>query len=277
MKNPDPSGDILPSVTAVANSVEALWNRLLEEAAAQARAEPLLSDYLQETILNCPSLEHSLAYLLSSKLDCGKGSIPPLEEHFIEIYKSHPELLQLLGRDLQAVFDRDSACDDYLMPLLFFKGFHALQIYRLSHQMYLNGRIFFAKLLQSRCCEIFCIDIHPAARIGSSIMMDHATGIVIGETAVVEDEVSIMQGVTLGGTGKEHGDRHPKIGRGVLISSGAIVLGNIKIGAGAKIAAGSVVLEDVAAHTTVAGIPAKTVGHPHSDSPAREMDHQLDE
>jgi serine O-acetyltransferase len=186
-----------------------------------------------------------------------------------------PGISQAVRADLEAVSERDSACRSLVTPFLFFKGFHALQAYRIAHWLWTQGRHSLALFLQNRISCIFAVDIHPAANIGKGIMFDHATGIVIGETAVVEDNVSIMQSVTLGGTGKEHGDRHPKVRSGVLISAGAKVLGNIEIGECAKIGAGSVVLKDVAPRTTVAGVPAREIGASPCVQPARDMNHHI--
>jgi serine O-acetyltransferase len=177
--------------------------------------------------------------------------------------------------DLTAVRDRDPACPDLLTPLLWFKGFQAVQIHRVAHWLWAHGRIHLARHLQSRSAEVFAIDIHPAARLGRGILIDHGTGVVIGETSVVEDDVSILQEVTLGGTGKAGGDRHPKIRRGVLIGAGAKILGNIEIGEGAKVGAGSIVLDPVEPFTTVAGVPARPVGARHTGMAALTMDHSL--
>jgi serine O-acetyltransferase len=182
---------------------------------------------------------------------------------------------EAIRNDLKAVVERDSACHELYIPFLYFKGFHSLQTHRVAHWLWTHGRESLALFFQNRMSTEFGVDIHPAARLGSGIMLDHATGLVIGETAVVGDNVSILQSVTLGGTGKDEGDRHPKIGDGVLISAGAKILGNIRVGAGAKVGAGSVVLEDVPEHTTVAGVPAKIVGKPLSDQPALDMDHDF--
>lgn len=177
--------------------------------------------------------------------------------------------------DIQAVNERDSACCSLVTPLLYFKGFHALQAYRIAHWLWRQGRKPLALFLQNRISSVFAVDIHPAARIGKGIMFDHATGIVIGETAVVEDNVSIMQSVTLGGTGKEAGDRHPKVRKGVLISAGAKILGNIEVGECAKVGAGSVVLKDVPPRSTVAGVPARIIGENRCLQPSRDMDHHI--
>ena len=198
-----------------------------------------------------------------------------LRELAIEAYRASPNLVETAEADLKAVFERDPACKGYVQPFLFFKGFQALQTQRIAHWLWGQGRETMAFYLQSRMSEIFQVDIHPATQIGSGVFIDHGTGIVIGETAVIGDDVSLLQGVTLGGTGAERGDRHPKIGRGVLLGAGAKVLGNIQIGDYAKVASGSVVLKPVPAHCTAAGVPARLVNCPTGEEPARSMDHTL--
>lgn len=190
-------------------------------------------------------------------------------------YRAEPSLVKVAEADLMAVFERDPACKGYVQPFLFFKGFQALQTHRVAHWLWGQGRETIAHYLQSRMSEIYDVDIHPATQMGSGIFIDHGTGIVIGETAVVGDDVSLMQGVTLGGTGAERGDRHPKIGRGVLLGAGAKVLGNIQIGDYAKVASGSVVLKPVPAGCTAAGVPARLMNCPTCDEPARSMDQTL--
>lgn len=252
---------------------ENIWKTLQNEAREQARIEPVLACFFEENILRHPSLEAALAHMLANKLAgsmLGRDALRQVLQSMLEASESIGKSLQ---RDLQAVLDRDCATQYYYQVFCFSKGFHALASYRAMHALWLQGQKHTALLLQSRMSAVLDIDIHPAARLGDGIMLDHATGIVIGETAVVGNDVSIMQSVTLGGTGKESGDRHPKIGHGVLISVGAIILGNITIGDGAQVAAGSVVLEPVPAHTVVAGVPAKVVGKPHSLKPALNMDH----
>lgn len=256
-------------------SPEQLWNTLLEQAQKQADCEPVLASFLYSTVLNHHSLESSLSFHLASILDCPTTSAMMLREVIEEAMTADSSIIAAVFADLNAIDTRDSACCSLLTPLLFYKGFHALQSYRIAHWLWQQGRKSLALFLQNRISMVFSVDIHPAAQIGSGIMLDHATGIVIGETAVVENNVSIMQAVTLGGTGKESGDRHPKVREGVLISAGAKILGNIEIGAGAKIGAGSVVLKSVPAHTTVAGVPAKRVGCPNTESPALDMDHKI--
>jgi serine O-acetyltransferase len=192
-----------------------------------------------------------------------------------EAFLSDPNIIESAMMDILAVQERDPAVEDYSIPLLYLKGFHALQIHRVAHWLWKQKRIPLALYLQNRSSVIFGVDVHPAATIGKGIMFDHATGVVVGETAVIEDNVSILQGVTLGGTGKQSGDRHPKIRQGVMIGAGAKVLGNIEIGVGAKVGAGSVVLESVPAHTTVAGVPAKIVGKPSCDMPSFSMEQNI--
>jgi serine O-acetyltransferase len=252
-----------------------MWERIRQEAIQHASEEPILASFLHATILNHTQLELALSFHLASQLDSSTASSLLLREVILEAFKSDSSISAAIRADLQAVEDRDSACHELYIPFLYFKGFHALQTYRVAHWLWEKGRESLALFFQNRMSAEFGVDIHPAARLGQGIMLDHATGVVIGETAVVGNNVSILQSVTLGGTGKDEGDRHPKIGDGVLISAGAKILGNIRVGEGAKVGAGSVVLEDVPAHTTVAGVPAKIVGRPASDQPALEMEHDF--
>jgi serine O-acetyltransferase len=252
-----------------------VWAALRNQAEAAARAEPALYSMLNSVIMQHSLLEDALSYQLARKLADYELEAMSLRELCEEAYAAAPELVRYAEADLKAVFERDPACKGYLQPFLFFKGFQALQTYRIAHWLLERGRDALAYYLQSRMSEIFQVDIHPAAKIGSGIFLDHGTGIVIGETAVVGDDVSMLHGVTLGGTGAERGDRHPKIGRGVLLGAGAKVLGNIKIGDYAKIASGSVVLKPVPAHCTAAGVPARLVNCPTCEEPARTMDHTL--
>lgn len=253
-----------------------IWQEIREETEKMVRDEPVLASFLYSTILNHQTLESSLSFHLANKLDSPTVSALLIREVIEEAFRADANIGKAVRCDLRAVRDRDSACDGYAEPFLFFKGFHALQAYRIAHWLWKQGREALALFLQNHISVGFGVDVHPAASIGYGILLDHATGVVIGETAVVGNNVSILQAVTLGGTGKEHGDRHPKVGDGVLISAGATILGNINIGCGAKIGAGSVVLKDVPPHTTVAGVPAKIVGHPTSDQPALDMDHDID-
>lgn len=255
--------------------MDTVWNLLREEAAAAAAREPVLSELIHSTVLHCHSLEDSLAHRISRKL--GQHAVSALYVHdlFLEAFAADPKIGEQVRCDIRAIVSRDPASRGFLSPLLYFKGFHALTSHRVAHYLWNHQREDLALYLQSISSQVFAVDIHPAARIGSGILFDHATGIVIGETAVVEDNVSMLHEVTLGGTGKERGDRHPKVRRGVLIGAGAKILGNIEIGEGAKIGAGSVVLAPVPPHTTVAGVPAKIVGKTGEANPAECMEHKL--
>ena len=250
-----------------------VWQQILEETTSHAAEEPMLASYLHATILNHRSLESALSFHLANQLDSPALSSLLLRDVMLDAFESDPAILEAVRADLCAVVDRDSACHELYIPFLYYKGFHALEAHRVAHSLWREDRRSLAMLIQNRMSSKFAVDIHPAARLGRGIMLDHATGLVIGETAVVGNNVSMLQSVTLGGTGKEEGDRHPKIGDGVLISAGAKILGNIRVGEGAKIGAGSVVLHPVDPHTTVAGVPARVVGRPGSEQPALEMDH----
>ena len=252
-----------------------MWIAIRTETQKAADNEPLLASFLHATILNHTTLENALSFILANKLASSTLLPISLMELISLVFNRDSNLGQSTRADLQAIKDRDPACRSYCNPLLHFKGFHALQSYRVAHWLWNQGREALAMTVQSRISEEFNVDIHPAARLGCGILMDHATGIVIGETAVVDDDVSILHNVTLGGTGKEKGDRHPKIGKGVLISTGATILGNVRVGEGAKIGANSVVLEDIPPHCTAVGVPAKICGRPHSPSPALEMNHRV--
>jgi serine O-acetyltransferase len=256
---------------------DAIWTEIRLEAERDAAREPILSGFLHDAILRQPSLEAALAGHLAAKLD---GPVMPaitLRDLILAAMQTDPAIGEAVRADLQAVMKRDPACRGYSQPLLYFKGFHSVQAYRIAHHYWRNGREPLALYLQSRISEVFAVDIHPGARIGKGIMFDHATSVVIGATAVIEDDFSMLHEVTLGGTGREGGDRHPKIRRGVMIGAGAKVLGNIVIGEGAKIGAGSVVLHDVPPHSTVAGVPAKVVSFPPESFPALEMDQSFDQ
>ncbi|MFN2286849.1 MAG: serine O-acetyltransferase [Chromatocurvus sp.] len=252
---------------------DAVWQRILEETASHAAEEPILASYLHATILNHRQLDQALSFHLANQLDSPTLSSLLLRDVMLDAFRSDPEILAAVRADLLAVLDRDSACTELYVPFLYYKGFHALEVHRVSHWLWKQGRKSLALFFQNRMTSKFAVDIHPAAHLGRGIMLDHATGLVIGETTVVGNNVSILQSVTLGGTGKEEGDRHPKISDGVLISAGAKILGNIRIGEGAKIGAGSVVLQPVPPHTTAAGVPARIVGQPECDQPALMMDH----
>src|SRR6201995_3426142 len=251
------------------------WAALRNEAGAAGQKEAALASLLAAVILNHRSLGAALSYQLARKLGDQELRAMSIREIAEEAYSSSPTLVEFAEADLRAVFERDPACKGYMQPFLFFKGFMALQTQRVAHWLWGEGRETLALYLQSRMSELFQVDIHPATRIGRGVFVDHGTGIVIGETAVIGDDVSMLQGVTLGGTGAERGDRHPKIGKGVLLGAGAKVLGNIVIGDYAKIASGSVVLKPVPAHCTAAGVPARLVNCPTCPEPARSMDHTL--
>jgi serine O-acetyltransferase len=253
-----------------------VWDSLRAEAERVATDEPSLKHLVVDVILSRETLAAALGARLARRLareDMPRSSMEPL---LTGVFEAHPEIVHGAGRDLLAMFERDPACFSPLEPLLFFKGFLALTTYRVSHQLWIDGRRWLALYLQSVASEAFAVDIHPAARIGCGILLDHATSFVVGETAIIEDDVSILHEVTLGGTGKEVGDRHPIIRSGVLIGAGAKILGRVEIGTGAKVGAGSVVLHDVAPHTTVAGVPAVVVGVATEENPAIEMNQKLD-
>ena len=263
--------DTQRSVTAV----DPVWDRITDEAQEAVRNEPLMGGLVHACILHHKTLEKALSYRISAKLTSNEMSMVVLRDIADQAYAEAPELVEAARADLMAVFERDPACHRLLQPILYFKGYQAMQAYRVGHWLWGQGRRDLAYFFQMRVSEIFGIDIHPAARIGKGIMIDHAHSIVVGETAVVGDNVSMLHSVTLGGTGKEEEDRHPKIGDGVLIGAGAKVLGNISIGNCSRVAAGSVVLSDVPACKTVAGVPARIVGEAGCDHPSVEMDQMV--
>lgn len=252
-----------------------IWREIQKEAEVNVRQEPILASFLHETILNHNTFQDALSFHLANKLDSPTLPSILLREVIQEAFNDDSLIVNQAVRDIKAVRERDPAAKSYSTPFLYFKGFHAIQSYRVANWLWKKARQSLALCLQSRMSEIFGVDIHPAARIGCGVLMDHATGVVVGETAVIEDNVSLLHSVTLGGTGKETGDRHPKVREGVLIGVGSKILGNIEIGAGAKVGAGSVVLSDVPAHCTVAGVPARIIGKPKVAKPALEMNHQL--
>lgn len=260
---------------ATISELDPVWARIKQEAEEAVRNEPLLGGLVHSSILYHGSIERALAYRISLKLASGELSEQIIREICDEAYEKDESLGLSARADITAVFERDPACHRYIQPVLFFKGFQAIQAYRVAHWLWNQGRKDMAYIFQMRISEVFGIDIHPAARIGQGIMIDHAHSIVIGETAVVGDNVSMLHSVTLGGTGKEEEDRHPKIGDGVLIGAGAKVLGNIKVGNCSRIAAGSVVLSEVPSCKTVAGVPARIVGDSGCDQPAMTMDQIL--
>lgn len=272
----DQSADVAEPETkgeACPVNMDMVWRALCDEAREEAQNEPALASYLFSTILAHKSLEDALAFVLANKLRSNVLLDSQLLEMFSAQYRKDVNLVKMAQADMQAVIDRDPACDKYLQIILFFKGFQAVQAHRVANALWRQNRRPLALLLQSRISEIFHVDIHPGATVGQGVMLDHATGVVIGETAVVGNNVSILHGVTLGGTGVKDGDRHPKIGDGVVIGAGVTVLGNITVGANSKIGAGSVVLQDIPPNCTAVGIPARLVGGPKKGSePSLDMD-----
>ncbi|QEY25046.1 serine O-acetyltransferase [Neisseria animalis] len=252
-----------------------LWQTIREETEAAAAAEPILASFLHQTVLRHGSLASVLAYHLSSKLSSPIMDARILYEMYLLALSEDSHIIGCVESDLKAVYERDPACDEYSLPLLYFKGFHAIQAHRINHWLYQNGRQTLAYFLQNRMSEVFGTDIHPAARFGHGIMLDHATGFVVGETAVLGNNISILHGVTLGGSGKESGDRHPKVSDGVMIGANASILGNIRIGENAKVGAGSVVVSDVPSSITVVGVPAKPVGRSNK-VPSADMNQNID-
>jgi len=258
-------------------SLDPVWTIIRGEAEAIVAREPSLAGFIYASVLNHETLEEAVASRVADRLDDAALGGDMIRHAFGELFRERPEIGEVVRVDLVAVRDRDPACNRLIEPLLYFKGFHAIQTQRLSHWLFEGSRQDFALYLQSRASEVFQVDIHPAVPMGRGIFIDHATGVVIGGTAVIEDEVSILQDVTLGGTGKERGDRHPKIRRGVLIGAGAKILGNIEVGHCSRVAAGSVVLKPVPPKTTVAGVPARVVGQAGCAEPSRTMDQLLRE
>ncbi|MCW1934315.1 serine O-acetyltransferase [Pararhodobacter zhoushanensis] len=267
----------MPETKPRLSQLDPVWQRICEEANQVVRDEPLLGGVMHNNLLHHATMERALAFRFALKLSSAEISEQILREIAEEAYETSPWLGEAARADIVAVHERDPACHRFLQPLMYFKGYQAIQAYRVGHWLWTTGRGDMALFVQMRISEMFGVDIHPAAQIGKGIMIDHAHSIVIGETAVVGDNVSMLHSVTLGGTGKVDGDRHPKIGDGVLIGAGAKVLGNIHIGANSRIAAGSVVLIDVPACKTVAGIPAKIVGEAGCPQPALSMDHRFRE
>jgi len=256
-------------------AVDPIWTTIRSEAEEAVAKDPVLAAFLYATVLNHDTLEQAIIHRISERLAHQDLGADLIRQTFTAMAEDQPEWSNIVRTDIQAYYDRDPACDRFLMPVLYFKGFHAIQTHRLAHWLWNRDRKDFALYLQSRSSSVFQTDINPASRIGKGIFFDHATGIVVGATAVIEDNVSILQGVTLGGTGKETGDRHPKIRYGVLIGAGAKILGNIEIGHCSKVASGSVVLAPVPHNKTVAGVPARVVGETGCDQPSRVMDQYL--
>jgi serine O-acetyltransferase len=263
-----------PKLASGLETVDPVWARVREEAAEIAAREPPLAGFIFAIILNHDTLERAIAQRVADRLDHANVSGELIAQAYDDLFEAEPHVGEAFRADIVAVSERDPATTRYVEPVLYYKGFHALQAHRLAHFLWNRGRRDFALYIQSRSSSVFGVDINPATKIGRGIFIDHGTGVVIGATAVIEDDVSLLQGVTLGGTGKEKGDRHPKIRKGVLISAGAKILGNIEVGACSRVGAGSVVLKPVAPNTTVAGVPARVVGQARgADTPARSMDH----
>ena len=261
----------------VLDKVDPVWTRIRREAEAVVRQEPELSSFIYSSVLHHDRLEQVVVHRIAERLDHPDVSGELIRQAYMDAIEDVPSLGDAFRADIVATYDRDPATNRFIEPVLYFKGFHAVQTYRLAHWLYGKGRKDFAYYLQSRASAAFQCDIHPAARIGRGIFVDHATGIVVGETAAIDDDVSILHGVTLGGTGNENGDRHPKIGRGVMIGAGAKILGNIEVGHCARIAAGSVVVKPVPHNTTVAGVPARVIGEAGCAEPSRTMDQMLND
>lgn len=254
---------------------DSIWEIIRAEALEDIREEPMLASYYHQVILNHRTLEDALSFHLASKMDSITLPAVTLRDLIDEAFSTDPDIGLAFREDIVAVRTRDAACNRYSTPLLYFKGFQALQSYRVAHFFWDRNRKQLALFLQSRVSEVFAVDIHPAARIGKGILIDHATSLVIGETAVVGDNVSMLHEVTLGGSGKETGDRHPKVRSGVLIAAGAKIFGNVEIGEGALVGGGAVVLNSVPAHTTVVGVPAKPVGRTPVEQPAFSMEQNM--
>jgi serine O-acetyltransferase len=263
------------SKRAVLETVDPVWSRIRHEAEEIVRCEPEIASFIYETILHLDTLEEAVVHRVAERLDHAEVSAELIRQAYADALEDDPSLGDAFRADIVATIDRDPAAHRFIDPLLYFKGFHAIQTHRLAHWLWQKGRKDFALYLQSRSSAVFQTDINPNARIGRGIFLDHATGLVVGETAAIDDDVSILHGVTLGGTGKENEDRHPKIRRGVMIGAGAKILGNIEVGQCARIAAGSVVLKAVPPNTTVAGVPARVVGTAGCAEPSRTMDQML--
>ncbi len=261
---------------AEVHKLDPVWRQIREEARQILEADQSLGGFIYSAVLNHERFGQAIGHRLAILLANGDINAELIIQAYGAALKADPEIGQAARADILAVYERDPACERYIEPFLYFKGYQALQAHRLAHALWSMGRRDFALFLQSRSSSVFSVDIHPAARMGKGIMIDHGHSIVIGETAVVEDNVSILQDVTLGGTGKEEGDRHPKIREGVLLGAGCKVLGNIEVGRCAKVASGSVVLSDVPPRRTVAGVPARIVGYTGcEEEPARVMDQNI--
>ncbi|CAL1394388.1 unnamed protein product [Linum trigynum] len=262
-----------PDSDSLANSLDHIWEAVKDEAKLEADKEPILSSFLYASILSHDCLEQALAFVLANRLQNPTLLATQLLDTFMDVILHDRGIQRAIRLDVQAFKDRDPACLSYCTALLYLKGYHSLQSYRVAHVLWNQGRKVLALALQSRISEVFGVDIHPAAKVGDGILLDHGTGVVIGETAVIGNRVSLMHGVTLGGTGKEVGDRHPKVGDGALIGACVTILGNVKIGEGAMIASSSLVLKDVGPHSMMAGTPAKVIGYVDEKDPSLTMKH----
>src|SRR5215475_8439899 len=254
------------------DKVDPIWSRVCQEAEEVVRREPEIASFIYASILHHDTLEQAIIHRLAELLHHAEVSGELIRQAYTDAVEDEPSIGDAFRADIAAIVDRDPATGRCIEPVLYYKGFHAIQTHRLAHWLWAKGRKDFAFYLQSRSSAVFQCDINPAARIGRGIFLDHATGLVVGETAVIEDDVSILHGVTLGGTGKEYSDRHPKIRRGVMLGAGAKIIGNIEIGHCARVAAGSVVLKPVPHNTTVAGVPARVIGEAGCPEPSRTMD-----
>lgn len=266
-----------PPLSTTLDRVDPVWGRIRTEAEEIAWREPELASFIYATVLHHNQLESAVVHRIAGRLAHGDLSAELIRQAFTDALVSAPQIGEAFRADLTATYDRDPATARLIEPLLYYKGFHGIQVHRLAHWLWEQGRKDFAYYLQSRASAVFQTDIHPAACIGRGIFLDHATGLVVGETAVIDDSVSMLHNVTLGGTGNESGDRHPKIRCGVMIGAGAAILGNIEIGECSRIAAGSVVLKSIPSHSTVAGVPARVVGDAGCAEPSRSMDQMLED
>ena len=264
-------------VTEARSDLRSVWQQIRSEAEAIVTGEAELASFVYANVLNHDRLEEAIAHRIATQLDHHDVPADLIRHSFAEVLAAEPELAEVFLVDIAAVYDRDPACTRLVEPVLYFKGFHAIEAHRLAHWLYRQGRKDLAFYLQSRASVLFQTDIHPAVPMGKGVFLDHATSLVVGGTAVIEDDVSMLQDVTLGGTGKESGDRHPKVRRGVLIGAGAKILGNIEIGEGSRVAAGSVVLKPVPPHSTVAGVPARVIGKAGAGIPSQTMEHLISE
>ena len=265
------SKSILSDTSDGVISLDPVWESLRTEATSIIESDPTMVGFMYANILNKRSLHEAIIHRICERLHQSDFSGNTIRSAFMLMEKESSDWADTVRVDIAAYYERDPACSRFIEPVLYFKGFHAVQTYRLAHFLFHKGRRDFAYYLQSRASEVFQCDINPQAKLGRGIFIDHATGVVIGETATVGNDVSILHGVTLGGTGKEAGDRHPDVDNGVLLGAGATILGNIRVGECSRVAAGSLVLKAVPEKTTVAGVPARVVGVAGCSEPSRTM------